>query len=94
MAEQIRELAQALKEETERHQLQELGQIEVAEKAASDIRSHNYYYKKRAAQIDSIVSKLSGGNPMPDESLGGDLRSLVMAYKEENEALRMQTQTA
>ena len=69
-----------------------MGQLELAEKAASDLRSHNYYYKKRAAQIDSIVQKL---NLMPsDETMGGDLRTLVMAYKEENEALRMQTQTA
>jgi hypothetical protein len=32
MAEQIRELAQALKEETERHQMQEMRQNEVAKK--------------------------------------------------------------
>ena len=31
---------------------------------------------------------------MTDEALGGDLRSLILAYKEENDALRMHTQTA
>jgi hypothetical protein len=74
MAEQIRELAQALKEETERHQLQEMGQSEVTKKVASNIQSLSYHYRRRATQIETIVSKLSGGTSLSDDALGGDLR--------------------
>ena len=74
--------------------MQEMRQNEVAKKVASDIHSLTYHYRRRATQIESIVSKLGGGAPLTDDTLGGDLRSLILAYKEENDALRMHTQTA
>jgi hypothetical protein len=57
--EEVREVTQALKEEKERHQLEEATFHEVSKKATADIQSLNFYYRRRAGQIDNILSKLS-----------------------------------
>ena len=90
MAEQIRELALALKEEKERHQLEELGFNEAAKKANTDIQGLVYHYRRKAGQIDTIVSKLQGSGSMAgDEAMIQELRNLIIAYKEENDQLRL-----
>lgn len=54
-------MSQALKEEKERHQLEEYAFTQAAKKATTDIQGLVYHYRKRAGQLDTVVSKLSAG---------------------------------